>query len=453
MGDIITTDMDVDVDYSTSEPSAAAESGDSDTMDMVNIVNRPLRENLSTLITPAFANDYTEAQFVEIPQIMTSNMDVEANLPAGASGAWGALQKYDGSMLNATIQWSFDQFASALKSESVTNVEYISGSGIPGYVTKGDNDPGAGGTGRDKQDYKIIPVIGRSQEDLNLDDMTYWKAGPPYYGWNEINYQFGRLTVTVYDCFGNLAPGEGVYIVQTDEMLLTNDVGQLTYNCYAQTLDVKSLRGSKTKTAKITALNETTLNFSYAGFNMTVINGGDIPVINTPVLVEEVDDTEQLERYTSGEGKCEFPNLKINTKYKITVLNYYREQISGGEGLPIYITFSPYNITDWNSPAGYPSTIGNVVIYVYDSLTQRTVDGLKMKAYDATLSFCAETESGRGAFVLPASDASPLTFTLEIIGAADRRYVPFKDEITLTEDETRTLTKYLTRRAAAGGSY
>jgi len=442
--------MDVDVDFSTTALPSSAESGVSDTMDKVNILNRPLRRYLSTLIQAGFVHDYTEAKFSEIPQIVTSNMDVEMNLPCGASGAWGALQRYDGDALESTIQWSFDQFKTALKSETITNVEYISGSGIPEYVVKGDNDPNAGDTGRDKQDFKVLPVMGYEQTDLNLDDMGYWKPGPPYYGWNEINYQFGRLRVSVTDCFGTPIAGAYVTIKRAgypDRVYLTDSLGVATIDMAAASVDVISLRGSKTKHGEIKPLQETSLAFAFAGFHITAIGPGNIPLVGNLVIVKEIGgDEEEFRKYTDVDGIVQFPDIKINTPYKITVANYHRDQASGGEGLPIYLTFEP-SLTGWEPPPGYPSERGFIVIYVKDKLTKKHVEGLKMHVTDGTLEFYGETgKEGATGFIIPA-----LTdFVFEVLTGADRRYLPFKEDINLEDNETSTFIKELPRRITRG---
>lgn len=439
MSDITTTNMDVDVDYSTSTPSAEAESGVSDTMDILLDANRPIRPNLASLIQPGLVAEYTTAQFSHIHDIIATGMDVDYDLPAGASGAWGALQKYDGSALEGNIVWSFDQFATALRSVSVDIVEYIVGSGIPGYVAKGDNDPGAGDTGRDKQDFKFCPVVGLEKTILNLDDLKG-------YGWNEINFQFGRLAVTVKDCFGD--PKQGVYVLveQTGDMFLTDITGKVNIEMDAGSYDITSLRGSLTKHADIVLLAEKTLDFSFAGFHITAIGGDNLPLIGTLALIEEVGDEETYTRYTDIDGIVKFPDLKIATKYKITVANYWREQISGGEEVPIYISFTP-QLVGWNPPPGYPSQKGSIVIYVRDGDTGKPVEGLKMHVYDDTLEFFADTGiEGRTGFIIPA-----LTdFTLEIIELVDKRYLPYKEEIHLASDELKTFIKELKRRIAIG---
>jgi len=439
MSDITTTGMDVDEDYSTSAVSSTAESGDSDTMSILLNANRPIRPNMSTLIQPNFANDYTTVQFSAIHDIITSGMDVDYDLPAGAHGAWGALQRYDSSVLQSNVQWSFDQFASVISSKAITDVEYIVGSGIPAEVPLGANDTEAGGTGRDKYDLKVLPVIGKVYE---VDGLT----GLEGYGWDQINRQYGRLKVTVKDVFGAAMSGQGVLIVQEDAYILTGSVGTVIYDIPAQTVDVTSLRGSLTKTAVIQNLAQTSLEFSYAGFVITVLNGGNIPVVGTPVLIQEAGDGETITQSTVSGGEAIFNNIKYSKTYRITVLNYYRDQASGGEGLPIYLLFSPDTILDWNPPEGYPSTIGNVVFYVWDYHTNKPIDGLSIKAYDENLDWYIETDSGVGAVVLPASNTSPLSFTVEVAGIVDKRYSLFKELITLEEDEIRIIDRYLHRK-------
>lgn len=440
MSDIITTNMDVDVDYSTSTPSVEAEAGLSDPMDIFLPVNRPIRPHLSDLLVPGFANDYTEAQFSTIPQLLTSGMDVSYELPTGASGAWGAIQKYDATALKGSVQWSIDQFDSVISSKSLDTVEYKVGSGIPPYPVLGDNDPNAGGTGRDKEDFKFLPVLGLPYTNLNLTAQ-----------WTEINPQFGRLSVTVTDCFGDPAQAVGVLLVEPNLMYSTNETGKVTIEMVAQALHVTSLRGSKTKYVIITAFTDTPLSFAFAGFHVTVTNGEDMPIVNTPVKVEEVGDDEEYNRATNGEGKVKFGHLKISTKYKITVLHWWREEWSGGEGIPIYLSFTPA-LEGWEPPPGYPPGAGNIIVYVTDALTHKPVDGLTLRAYDDALTFIVETSSdGRGTIVLPADGAT--AFWFEVFGLVDRRYIPFKEEITLDADEIRTIQKYLTRRSAVGGTY
>lgn len=451
MGDIVTSNMDVDKDLSTTEPAASAESGvGGDVMDEVNIANRPLRRYLNTLIRPGFTNDYTEAQFTDIPGIITTGMHVEMNLPCGASGAWGSLQQYDLKPLNATIQWSFDSFKTVMKSQAITSVEYISGSGVPGYVLKGDNDPDAGDTDRAKQDFKVLPIKGYEQENIDLLDDSYWKPGPPYYGWNEINYQFGRLTISVANCLGTPVSGAYVTIKRAgypDRIYLTGADGKVTIDSDEASVEVVSLRGSKSHAAQIKKFEESLLSFTFTGFHITAICAGGIPLVGSLVIIKEIGGTEEeFRKFTNTDGIAFFPDLKINTPYRITVANYYRDQTSGGEGLPIYITFEP-SLAGWEPPPGYPPERGFVVIYVKDKLTKRYIEGLKMHITDGEQEWFGETgEEGTTGFTVPASTE----FIFEILTSADRRYLPFKERINLNDNQTLTFIKELTRRTARG---
>lgn len=176
MPDIITTNMDVDIDHSASTPDTEVYTGKGDgVMDVLK--TRPIRNSLPTLLYPGFVADYTVAQFVEIADIKTTNMDIDFDLPAGASGAWGALEIKTGEIAPGTIHWSFDQFATKLKSKAINKIEYISGSGLPPYVVLSANDPGAGGAGRDKEDFRFYDLEG----DLRVDELALPNQ------WNEIN--------------------------------------------------------------------------------------------------------------------------------------------------------------------------------------------------------------------------------------------------------------------------
>jgi len=441
MSDITTSGMDNDVDYYTSEISSVAESGISDTMSVLLDANRPIRPNLLSLIQPGIDTDYTEAQFSAIHDIITTDMNADFDLPTGTHGAWGAAMNYASEHLEATAQWSFDDFSTLMSSHAITDIEYIISSGIPSTVPLGANDDDAGTPGRGEYDIRVTPTVGITTELDNL-------LGLEGHGWDNIDQIYGRLKATVNDCFGNPLIGEYVSVDTTGDVLITNAVGIVTFEVPAQTLDITSLRGSSTKTAVITGLEETELSFSYTGFVVTVLNGYNIPVSGTSVLIEEVDGDEQFILSTNGEGVTSFNNLQLNTNYKITVLNYYRSCISGAEGMPMYFLLSENNLDEWTPPDGYPTTVGNVVIYVSDYDTRRAIDGLKLKAYDDDLIWSFESHIGRGAVILPASDETPLTFTLEIIGASDRRYKGLKETITLEESENRVIEKYLHRREA-----
>lgn len=167
--------MDVDVDYSTSSVSDDIITGPvGGVMDILK--TRPIRNRLDELVYPGLLADNTKAQFVEIPDIISTNMDVDFDLPCGASGAWGALQ-LKGNIIPGTIHWSFDDFASELKTESTTEVEYISGSGIPPYVVLGADDAEAGTLNRDKEDFKFYTYDSK----LRIEELALPLQ------WNEIN--------------------------------------------------------------------------------------------------------------------------------------------------------------------------------------------------------------------------------------------------------------------------
>ena len=170
--------MDIDTDYSPSLPSGEVIYPTGDVMDILK--TRPLRNNLPDLVYPGLLADNTKAQFVEIPDICATNMDVDFDLPCGASGAWGALQ-LKGNIIPGTIHWSFDDFASELKTESITEVEYISGSGIPPYVVLGADDSEAGTLNRDAEDFKFYTDDGK----LRIEELALALQ------WNEINLAMG----------------------------------------------------------------------------------------------------------------------------------------------------------------------------------------------------------------------------------------------------------------------
>lgn len=168
--------MDVDTDYTTSTPTAFVYTGSGgDVMDILK--TRPIRNNLPDLVYPGLLADNTKAQFVEIPDIRATNMDVDFDLPCGASGAWGALQLKGNIIIPGTIHWSFDDFASELKTEAVSEVEYISGSGIPPYVVLGADDPEVGTLNRDAEDFRFYTDDGK----LRIEELALPLQ------WNEIN--------------------------------------------------------------------------------------------------------------------------------------------------------------------------------------------------------------------------------------------------------------------------
>jgi len=175
---IVADGMDVDTDISISEPSSIILVGPVGSV-MSILITRPIRNRLSDLIEPGFVADNTKAQFVEIADIIATGMDVDTDLPCGASGAWGALQTRSGELLNGIIHWSFDQFATELKTQVDDEIEYISGSGIPPYVVSGTDDPDAGVAGRDAEDFRFYD----GAEGLRIQEMALPNQ------WNEINYQ------------------------------------------------------------------------------------------------------------------------------------------------------------------------------------------------------------------------------------------------------------------------
>lgn len=441
MGDITTSGMDRDTDYTLSSDTAVPEGSGGDIMSILADANRPIRPNMNTLIQTGFAGDYTTAQFVDIADIATSNMERDYDIPTGEHGAWGAMMNYAAEHLEATIQWSFDNFTTVMSSHAVTRIEYICSSGVPAPVTLGATDANAGTTGRGQYDLRVTPTSGIITEEDNL-------LGLEGYGWDNIDQMYGRLKGTINDCFGNPVCGEYIEIDTTGDILITNAVGIALYEVPAQTLDVTSLRGSSSKTAVITALAETELSFTFTGFVVTILNGYNIPISGTPVLIEEVGGDERFIVSTNGEGVAQFPMLQLNTNYKITVLHYYRSQISGAEGMPMYFLLSEDSIGDWTPPDGYPSTVGNVIIFVYDYDSRRAINRLRLKAYDDDLTWTIESHVGRGSIILPADDTTPLTFTLEIIANSDRRYKGLKESITLAEGETQVIEAYLHKREA-----
>lgn len=176
MSDITTTDMDTDIDYSTSTPNAFIYTGSGgDVMDILK--TRPIRDNLSDLVYPGLLADNTKAQFVEISDIRATNMDVDFDLPCGASGAWGALELRYSEIPKGTIHWSFDDFNSELKTQVIIEVEYISGAGIPSYVVLGADDTEAGTLNRDKEDFRFYTDDGK----LRIEELALPLQ------WNEIN--------------------------------------------------------------------------------------------------------------------------------------------------------------------------------------------------------------------------------------------------------------------------
>lgn len=155
MSDIITTNMDVDTDIATSVPGSSIPAGTGG--GLLAKLHHPIRPNLANFIEPGIDNDYTTAQFTNIADIITTNMDVDTDLPAGASGGWGCAMDRGGVFIpGSSLKWSFDQFGSILKTENITEIEFISGSGIPSYVVLGADDPNAGDSGRDAEDVRLL---------------------------------------------------------------------------------------------------------------------------------------------------------------------------------------------------------------------------------------------------------------------------------------------------------
>jgi len=178
MSDVIFTDMTTDLDILCSIIEGSIISGASGSV-MTILIDRPIRNNLSNLIGPGFIEDYTKAQFIDIADVIFTSMTTDTDLPAGASGAWGALQTRSGELLNGIIHWSFDDFVSELKTQPDTEIEYISGSGIPPYVVSGSDDPNAGGVGRSAEDFRFYDGGG----DLRIQEFALPNQ------WNEINWQ------------------------------------------------------------------------------------------------------------------------------------------------------------------------------------------------------------------------------------------------------------------------
>lgn len=178
MSDIITTGVDVDTDLSCSEPPQIPLIGAAGSV-MAILLARPIRNNLADLIVPGLIADNTIAQFTDIADIIATGVDVDTDLPMGSSGAWGALQTRSSVLLNGTIHWSSDQFTSELKTQLDTEIEYISGSGIPKYVMRGEDDPDAGVAGRGAEDFRFYDEPG----DLRIQQLALPNQ------WNEINMQ------------------------------------------------------------------------------------------------------------------------------------------------------------------------------------------------------------------------------------------------------------------------
>lgn len=177
---IVADSMDVDMDIDPSEPSSVILVGPVGNT-MAILLDRPIRNRLHDIIESGLVADNTKAQFVEIADIIATGMDVDTDLPCGASGAWGALQTRSGELLNGIIHWSFDQFATELKNQVDDEIEYISGAGIPPYVVSGTDDPDAGIAGRDAEDFRFYDGAG----GLRIQQMALPNQ------WNEINYQQG----------------------------------------------------------------------------------------------------------------------------------------------------------------------------------------------------------------------------------------------------------------------
>jgi hypothetical protein len=155
MSDIITSGMDVDTDLAMSIPNNLVPAGTGG--GLLAKLHHPLRPNLADFIEPGIGNDYTTVQFTDIADIITTGMDVDTDLPAGASGGWGCAMDRGGMFIpGSSLKWSFDQFGSVLKTENITQIEFISGSGIPSYVVSGANDPNSGSSGRDAEDVRLL---------------------------------------------------------------------------------------------------------------------------------------------------------------------------------------------------------------------------------------------------------------------------------------------------------
>lgn len=152
---IFTHNMDVNLEVSPSTPDNEVLIGVGG--GLMSKLHHPIRPNLPNLIKPNIDHDYTTAQFTNIADIITTGMDVDTDLPAGASGGWGCAMDRGGVFIpGSSLKWSFDQFGSVLKTENITEIEYISASGIPSYVVLGADDPNAGDSGRDAEDVRLL---------------------------------------------------------------------------------------------------------------------------------------------------------------------------------------------------------------------------------------------------------------------------------------------------------
>jgi hypothetical protein len=149
--------MDVDIEFVNTTPDNAVCIGTGG--GLMSKLHHPIRPNLAALIEPHIDNDHTTVQFTDIADIIATNMDVDTDLPAGASGGWGCAMDRGGVYIpGSSLKWSFDQFGSVLKTENITEIEYISASGIPSYVVLGTDDPNAGDSGRDAEDVRLLDV-------------------------------------------------------------------------------------------------------------------------------------------------------------------------------------------------------------------------------------------------------------------------------------------------------
>jgi len=364
------------------------ERGETPEYPVMSVYDRPIRPKLSKLLKPGFNEDRSSYNITEISQVIVGQADLDFELPNGVFGIWGALQQYDKSGMSAYIAFSYDDFQT-ISGYAKGEVEYKASSGVPPEVPYGTDDPKAGT--RTAYSYRIEPSQGYTMEgtvDVSLGRFQ------------EVNLQYGRIRARVLNAYGEPIPGEKVQLVQTGDFFTTDSWGYVYLDLPEQTWDVSALRGDITKTVSVKKFELVDVEFQYAGVSGTATDVNGLPIPGTVITIEEVGGEEKITVLSDGFGNFEYPMLKPTKKYKITILNYWKEYQMLGEGYVANVLFK--QAEGWDSPSGYPTTPQNATIIVVDE-EGNPLYGIPVIIYDDVLKFSVKTNlSGNAVLVVPA---------------------------------------------------
>lgn len=250
-----------------------------------------------------------------------------------------------------------------------------------------------------------------------------------------VTYEPETATITVRDAQGTPLAGEIVKIADYDLCFVTGSDGSVEVLYTTGTYTVEGLKGAITKSLSIPG----SVEFQYAGLELTGISFTGIPLIGVQVTIREVDGDDEHKAFFS-DGFCSFYTLKPNTTYEINILGFTMQVTMPDEGEILNIMFDAAHAVEygWTPPADYPPTMGDVSVYVYDRKTLEPVRVI-IAVYDGTLSFRMSTSrDGIAKFSLFTTQ-----FTIEI---DDSRYLKYKETLTPVEGQVLEREVGLDRR-------